>query len=352
MKWIGLLWRVGVILGVALGLSGAMRSASADRPPKPPTDLRQHPTGGKTPITVAVGIYLTNLVAIDESRETFEVTGYLFGKWRDPRFADANTESASRKFKLDELWSPAIDGENSVSHKTNSYDLEVDPNGWVTYTENFDGTLSTAYNLRAFPFDTQVLRFEYQPFLAEGSEFEFAQDPLPATAISRGKYTQLAAWEVKDLKYSTEKIQDPVTGHQADRAIFEVVVMRRWGFYVWKVFLPLLIMTLLPAVVFWIDVKEFDWMLKIPMTMLLATVAFEFVVSRDLPKIGYLTLLDAVFLLSLVFYSICSVEITAVFLMQRSGRRPEAERLHVMGRWAYPAAYLAMLALFAAYFLK
>jgi hypothetical protein len=105
-------------------------------------------------------------------------------------------------------------------------------------------------------------------------------------------------------------------------------------------------------VVFWVDVKEFDWMLKIPMTMLLATVAFEFVGSRDLPRIGYLTLLDAVFLLSLIFYSICSVEITAVFLMQRSGRRPEAERLHATGRWAYPAGYLAMLALFAAYFLR
>jgi hypothetical protein len=47
---------------------------------------------------------------------------------------------------------------------------------------------------------------------------------------------------------------------------------RRSGFYVWKVFVPLLIMTMIPAVVFWIDVKEFDWMLKVPMTMLLSMV--------------------------------------------------------------------------------
>jgi hypothetical protein len=55
-------------------------------------------------------------------------------------------------------------------------------------------------------------------------------------------------------------------------------------------------MTLIPTVVFWIDVKEFDWMLKVPMTMLLSMVAFEFVMSKDLPKIGYVTLLDPVFL--------------------------------------------------------
>jgi hypothetical protein len=80
-----------------------------------------------------------------------------------------------------------------------------------------------------------------------------------------------------------------------------VIVKRRANFYVWKVFVPLLIMTLIPKVVFWIDVKEFDWMLKVPMTMLLAMVPFEFVVSRDLPLIGYVTLLDAVFLAGFIF---------------------------------------------------
>jgi hypothetical protein len=51
---------------------------------KPQVDLRRHPTGGKTPVTVAVGLYVTNLVAIDETRENFEVGSYLTGKWQDP----------------------------------------------------------------------------------------------------------------------------------------------------------------------------------------------------------------------------------------------------------------------------
>jgi hypothetical protein len=59
---------------------------------------------------------------------------------------------------------------------------------------------------------------------------------------------------------------------------------RRSGFYIWKVFLPLFMLTMIPALVFWIDVKEFDWILKVPMTMLLSMVAFEFAVARDLPK--------------------------------------------------------------------
>ncbi len=120
----------------------------------------------------------------------------------------------------------------------------------------------------------------------------------------------------------------------------------------WKVFIPLLIMTLLPTVVFFLDAKDIDWMLKIPMTMLLSTVAFEFVVARDLPKVGYLTLLDAVFLLSMIFYLVCSAEITYVYRLQATGKRATAEKLHAMGRWAYPAAYVVALLLVAADFLR
>ncbi len=319
--------------------------------PPPAIDLRLHPLAGKAPVEVSLGLYVTNLVAIDESRETFEVSGYLFGKWLDPRLV-APLGTPVRDFKLDQLWTPAIESENSISHKTHSYTLQADANGTVTYTEHFDAVLSTALNLRAFPFDTQVLRFEYQPFLSDASEFRFAKQALPGTALSSGKYAELAAWGVGPLTYSTDETSAARLGGESNRAIFEITAKRRGGFYVWKVFIPLLIMALLPMVVFFIDAKDIDWMLKVPMTMLLSTVAFEFVVARDLPKIGYLTLLDAVFLLSLVFYSICSAEIVYVYVRQAKGHHQQAERLHLLGRRAYPAAYLVAFMLILVYFLK
>ena len=60
--------------------SGANRGTA-----NPSVDLREHPTRGKTPVDVSVGLYLMNLVAVDETRETFEIAGYLAAKWRDPR---------------------------------------------------------------------------------------------------------------------------------------------------------------------------------------------------------------------------------------------------------------------------
>ena len=48
---------------------------------KPGVDLRQHPTGGTTPVEVGVGLYITNFVGIDETRENFEVGGSRRNGW-------------------------------------------------------------------------------------------------------------------------------------------------------------------------------------------------------------------------------------------------------------------------------
>jgi len=311
-------------------------------------DLHQHPTGSKTPIDVAIGLYITNLASIDETRENFEVGGYLMAKWKDPRLAlpaDQNqkNEEATRTLHVEDVWTPPIEAANSVSHKTRSYFMEVDRNGLVTYTEAFNAVLSNNYDLRKFPFDTQILQFEFQPFLSSSSAIQFAAQPLPSTGITSEQHTELAAWRVQRLQYTAEKMTSGGIVPATREALFQIVIERRSGFYVWKIFLPLLMMTLIPCVVFWLDVKEFDWALKVPMTMLLAMVAFEFAVARDLPRIGYLTLLDAVFLTSFVFCFLSIAETTLVFLMQKGGKRAHAVKLRIAGRWLYPLAYFAAL---------
>jgi hypothetical protein len=67
---LAVLWLLMSVVAPACAAPGKMAT-------KPEVDLRQHPTGGKTPVDVAVGLYVTNFVGIDETRETFEVGGYL-----------------------------------------------------------------------------------------------------------------------------------------------------------------------------------------------------------------------------------------------------------------------------------
>jgi hypothetical protein len=346
-------WR-GAVLCVLAMLAALPACAAPKKTAPAAVDLRQHPTGGRTPVQVAVGLYITNLVAIDETRESFEVGGYLTARWLDARLAlskDKADAPASRNFRPEDIWTPAVEAANSISHRTNQYFLSADRNGVVTYIERFEAVLSSDYDLRKFPFDTQQLQVEIQPFLSAASEIRFAPEPLASTGISPEQHTDLAAWQFKNLQYSAEKVAHVPSFPAGNEALFQLKVTRRGGFYIWKAFVPLLLMTLIPAVVFWIDVSQFDWVLKIPMTMLLAMVALEFTIARDLPRIGYITLLDAAFLASFAFCFFCIAEITFVFLLHLRGRRELAVKLHRAGKWAYPLSYFCLLGLLSICFL-
>jgi hypothetical protein len=340
-----------VLLAVTEAL--ALNAAHADARPQA-IDLRQHPTDTRSPIEVAIGMYITNFAALDESRETFEVGGFVTAEWTDPRLAVAAADSttpATRSFTKEELWTPSIEGANTVAFKTYQYSLEADRNGKVTYWERFDGTFSSVLQLAKFPFDSQVLRFEFEPFVSTATHIRFTTNALPVTGISPEEHTELAAWHLQSLHYSTTTVMSDRLRTPLQEALFELTVRRRSGFYVWKIFLPLLMMTAIPIIVFWIDVKEFDWLLKIPMTMLLSTVALEFTVTRDLPRVGYLTFLDAVFLASFAFFFLSAFEIALVYRLHLRGNRPAAMKLHSAGKWAYPLAYALTLAVLAFHFL-
>ena len=336
-------------------------SASETLKSKEEIDLQDHPTAGKTPVEVSIGLYVTNLVSIDETRESFEVGGYLEAQWRDPRLAlptNANTSANStpdatrpRTLKPETIWMPAIQATNTIAHKNNGYDLQVDASGVVTYTERFDVSLSNQYSLRKFPFDTQVLRFDLEPFRSSASTIVFAPQALPMTGVSTGRDTELASWRIEGLRYVTQEIPQRQTLPGIRESAFELTIVRRPAFYIWKIFLPLMMISLIPAVVFWIDAKEFDWLLKIPMTMLLSMVAFELAITRDLPRVGYVTFLDAVFMTGFTFCFFCILEILAVYLIQKRGAPQRAARLHAAGRWLYPLSYFGVVALLALCFL-
>lgn len=201
-------------------------------------------------------------MSIDETRKSFEVGGYLTAKWHDSRLASSadqlsdtsGTEKAARAFRVENLWTPPIEAANSISHRASSYLLEADRTGAVTYVERFDSVLSNSYTLRKFPFDRQVLIFELQPFLASASGIRFALQALHI-GMSPQRNTELAAWRIQDIRYTAGKLTRDQTFAATDEALFQIYIERRFGFYIWKVFLPLLMMTMIPAVVFWVPAQ-------------------------------------------------------------------------------------------------
>ena len=316
-------------------------------------NLLQPPSFGGQPVEVAVALYVTDFVAIDETKETFEVSGYLTARWKDLRLAlpVSATDQKKRVYRLGEIWAPSIESTNTISHKSMQYWLTSDKDGLVNYVERFDSIVSNNFDFRRFPFDTQLLRLEFHTFYTSEEDVRFAPQALPSTGISRDRDTELSGWTSGEMKYTVDRVRGGLNLPSTNEAVFQITMKRRSGFYIWKFLVPLVMLALIPSVAFWIDVELFDWTLKIPMTMMLSMVAFEFTIARDLPRIGYVSFLDAVFLASFTLCFLCIFEILGVFLLQNHGKRALAMKLHGVGRWAYPLIYLIVISLLALGFL-
>jgi hypothetical protein len=333
----------------ALLLAANLSSAATVRSSKPSAaDLQDQPLGGKAPVLIHIGLYVAELPMVNEPSEDFELQGYLYASWHDDRLVSRDNRQAGKTHQLDPaaVWNPELDMVNARTFRSFRHSFLAYPDGTVLWEERFDAVLSNQYFLRGFPFDMQLLEIKVQPVTSperpQEALIEFADEDY-ATGINPDAY--LAAWEIDHLAYALRSAPIGDAGAVVPQARFEILVKRRSGFYVWKVFLPIFLMVLVPWSVFWVSTKEFDWQMKIPIAIMLAMVAFEYSISWDLPRISYITFLDAVFLTSFAFTFLTTVEITAVHVLIMREMLPVAEKIQRSSRWLFPLAYLLVLLL-------
>lgn len=291
---------------------------------------------------------------VDEASEDFEIQGYLYASWRDERLAGRPDRAGGvREIDPDRIWSPRLVITNQRTFHSYGRSVFYYPDGTVYSEEHFSAVLSNHYALRRFPFDTQSLAIVVQAYVSPTHLNDDPVDFAPQTyATGVSPETYLSAWEIERIGYSHQRrwishIRTPV-----QQAQFDIIVKRRSGFYVWKVFLPMLLMVMVPWTVFWIKAEEFDWQMKIPITTMLAMIAFEFAIARDLPRVSYLTFLDAVFIASFVFTFVAIAEVITVHFLISQQMRSLAVRIHHSSRWAFPLVFgMVLLVLVPLFFL-
>jgi hypothetical protein len=147
------------------------------------------------PVVVHVGIVVRNLVAIDEVKENWQLTGLLVAKWVDPKL---KYRSRGRgRFQRDlssQIWKPTFDFTNEEKPTDFRFvDLYAQPDGTIVYTQSFSSTLSTDLDLRRFPFDSQNLPLVVE---ARGDDLDrtiLRSDPGDSS-IQKRAYLGLAQW--------------------------------------------------------------------------------------------------------------------------------------------------------------
>jgi Neurotransmitter-gated ion-channel ligand binding domain/Neurotransmitter-gated ion-channel transmembrane region len=312
------------------------------------------PTEGG-PVKVSVALHVLNLSSIDEVTERFQLTGYLLAQWRDSRLSYQPSGRADkfRALMPDSVWRPKLVIINvATTRHTDEESLRVEPNGMVSYVERFDAVLTSTFRLKSFPFDAQKLEVIIHPFTVQQSSVTFVPNQLPVwTAAEFNSYSSLESWRFNSITFEIGSAASQFGKNTMAEARFEIAVQRRYGFYLWKVFLPLLLMVIVSWSVFWFDPPEVSSQVQIAVTTILTIIAFALAISLTLPRVPYLTFADAFFLTCYIFAFVAMLELTAVHIAYRNDRRKVATRIRRTARWLVPASFALINLILIVHFL-
>lgn len=302
------------------------------------------PVTSGQPLVVRIGLFISNLAAIRDQAQSFNLQGYLILRWHDPRLVTSAEGSEARGLAPETTWKPPVEFANAIAPVAIlSSALSAQADGSVLWIQRFDAHLSTELWLRLFPFDHQNLEIALEsPPTLGGPVVSFESSPQD-DGISPEGFVGLAEWHLDRVAMGSARTRIFAAELSAARADFYLEVSRRPAFYFWKGFLPILLMVAVTMGVFWIDEDQFDWQAKIVVTMMLSLVAFSFAIGNSLPRVSYLTFFDAVFITSLVFEFSTMVELLVIRTMVRRGAQKQAARAHYLARYIYPAVYMLML---------
>jgi hypothetical protein len=341
-----------IVVAAVAALAGLLMPSIAPAAGIVPDAGRLNPpiVDGK-PVTVKIGIFLTNLIDIDEVRESFEISGYLFMTWKDPRLAYSSAAGdAQRYYDPDSIWIPRILLINATRQRDKvSISVKGDADGTIHYLEMFQTVLTNTFDLAPFPFDTESLEIYVEPFLDERETMVLTYDS-PQSGFSTRPYVDLAQWKVLGVR-GVEKERDiGTTGKEMSDLEIVVVVRRGYRYYLWKVFLPLLAMVTIAYSAFWIKTTDYYTQISMTLTAILTEIAFLFAISTSLPKVPYLTFFDVFFLVSFAFSCGCILELILVHRSLEWHREKTATRIRIVSRIVYPIAYIGTLVMAARIF--
>ena len=149
-------------------------------------------------------------------------------------------------------------------------------------------------------------------------------------------------WDAKASVYSL------TPGLQYSGYSFEFTASRNVEHYILKVILPLVLIVMMSWSVFWTEPTNSNTQFSIAVTSMLTLIAYRFAVDTQLPRLPYMTRLDAFFLVStlLVFLSLIEVLVTTV--LDNNQQLERAKKLDRYCRVIVPVIFvIASIAIFA-----
>jgi len=191
--------------------------------------------------------------------------------------------------------------------------------GIITNFQRYKGILSTPMDLHQYPFDIQKILIKINSFTWADSDLVIKSFTDNDAIKSMSKDISMNEW---DLLGNADIYENSYFGPSDKRyysqLVVELTVKRKTGFYLQKIVSLVLIIGLMIWGIFLLPSDDLNDRYQITLTLLLACIAFNFVIVESLPKISYLTSLDKFFLVNYIALFLAAIENMIVYIISNN----------------------------------
>lgn len=306
-------------------------------------------------IDVEIALIVDQISDINQTKENYTVVAYLLMKWQDSKFAfnpdkckcnevDYTRDQFSKYIQDNNLEWPKFIILNQQGRRFVQEDnFRVNPDGEVKYFERFTVTLQAPdFNFRKFPFDPQQFFVRILSLNSVDFYEYYASDKLP----SLGKHLGEEEWVVTSHE---SFIEEKSIINQHSEYILEINASRHINYYMFRIFLPLLLIIVVSWGTFFM--QDYSNRIMVSVSNLLIFVAFNFSIGSDLPRLGYMTFMDGI-LFSAFLITAVTVLMNVFFRrLEIKGHENLAIKIDAYATTWYPFVYIVTIVFLVVIFL-
>jgi hypothetical protein len=306
-------------------------------PASPAPSVSPNPDG---PTLLDMYLFVLAIDQVSTASNSFRFEGYGGLIWCDPReaFDPVSSGATFHTFvgdvafqRLGRMWEPGVLIPTALGPTDLGLpELLIFHDGTVSLRLKFHRRLSADYDFSRFPLDHQTLEIPIETSLYRSDQVVIRE---ARGQIGLGRHVDIPEWRLEGYRVSIGKVGE------FQRFLMEISIGREVGFYIWKILLPLFIISCVAWSTFWLTRDALAQRQRQSATAVLTVVAFQFIASGDLPRVAYLTVMDGIILWT---YLCTGGTLLTNVLAHRRFRRAEGAGLRAdrLGRVAFPLVYV------------
>ncbi len=305
------------------------------------------------PITVSIGIQMDQITNVDQVAENYSTVATLRFDWQNPEYAfspaDCNcfvkifTLDSFKKFMVDNdlLWPEFVFFNQQGNRWIQNSLIILRPDGSASYLERFSTDFQAPdFNFERYPFDSQDFYMRVDSIYPE--DFYVFSDSAEFSGL--GEQLGEEEWQVTNYEtiISTEDA--------SSRYSFKFEASRNLNYYLFRIFVPIGLIILVAWITFFL--RDYGKRIEATSGNLLVFVAFNFTISDDLPRLGYMTFLDAILISTFIISALVIVFNVVLKRLEVTDKAETALRIDHFSVWLYPLIYLVTFGIIAFYFFR